>query len=130
MTEKEFTDRTGIKVSPDTFHYIHGLYMATSMEKDEFCADFKQHEGSEIIRDLYGKVVKLEQQRKEAAAKCQNFIDNIVDYLLEKSCDYDSIEFHNKAVDISGQGKVIKRKLALGLPLRKEDIEYINQNLE
>ena len=35
MTQKEFTERTGITPTPEQFDYIHAVYMNTSMDKVE-----------------------------------------------------------------------------------------------
>ncbi|MEQ3135471.1 hypothetical protein AAA075_04315, partial [Bacteroides intestinalis] len=53
MTLKEFEDRTDLKPTSEEFDYIHDVYMHTSMNKDEFCKDFKKHGDSKIIRDVH-----------------------------------------------------------------------------
>lgn len=57
MTQKEFEDRTGLKPTNGEFGYIHDVYMQTSMDKDEFCKDFKKHGDSKIIRDIHARAV-------------------------------------------------------------------------
>lgn len=41
MTQKEFEERTQCAVKAETFAIINQLYMATDMDKDEFCREFK-----------------------------------------------------------------------------------------
>lgn len=43
MTQQEFMERTGITPTAEDFDYIHAVYLNTSMNKDEFCKDFKKH---------------------------------------------------------------------------------------
>ena len=68
MTQKEFEERTGIVPTPEDFEYIHEVYMNTSMDKDAFCKEFKKHGESQIIRDIYIRVVncnvKLNRQKE------------------------------------------------------------------
>ena len=42
MTQKEFEERTKCAVKPEVFAIINQLYMATNMDKDEFCKEFKE----------------------------------------------------------------------------------------
>ena len=44
MTQQEFMERTGITPTVVGFDYICAVYLNTSMNKDEFCKDFKRHE--------------------------------------------------------------------------------------
>lgn len=128
MTQKEFTERTGITPTPEQFDYIHAVYMNTSisMDKDQFCEDFKKHGESEILKDVHVRAVNYELQCKQK----QDVIENIADYLITKACDYDSSEFYFKAVSLIGQRNVVLRKMELGLPFNTEDHTYIANNLK
>lgn len=44
MTQQEFMERTGITPTAEDFDYIHAVYLNTSMNKDEFCKDFKKRD--------------------------------------------------------------------------------------
>lgn len=37
MTQQEFTQRTQVEVSNNEFNAIHEVYMASDLDKDEFC---------------------------------------------------------------------------------------------
>lgn len=54
MTQKEFEDRTGKKVSPDDFEIINRIYMtAGEMDKDRFCKNWDESFlGNPIIAEL------------------------------------------------------------------------------
>ena len=60
MTQQEFMERTGITPTAEDFDYIHAVYLNTSMNKDEFCKDFKKHGDSRIIRDVHVRVLNYE----------------------------------------------------------------------
>lgn len=126
MTQKEFEDRTGIKPTEEEFDYIHAVYLNTSMNKDEFCKDFKKHGDSRIIRDVHVRVLnyemKCEQQKK--------VIDNLADFLIGKAHAYDDTDFRNQAVKIVGEMDVVKRTIELGLPLWDEDRKVVLSIIE
>ena len=58
MTQKEFEERTGLKLSACEFETVHSIYMAAGdrMEKDEFCKEWKQHGESSLIAALWNEV--------------------------------------------------------------------------
>ena len=62
MTQQEFMERTGITPTAEDFDYIHAVYLNTSMNKDEFCKDFKKHGDSRIIRDVHVRVLNYEEE--------------------------------------------------------------------
>lgn len=126
MTQKEFTDRTGLTPDNDEFNFIHAVYMETSMDKDEFCNDFKKHRDSKIIRDLHATAVNFElkcRQQKES-------IDDIVDVLLGKAEAYQDTDFYRMAVRMTSEKHVVMRKMEMNLPLWDEDKEFIKSNLK
>ena len=65
MTQKEFEERTGLTPTVEEFDYIHAVYMNTSMDKNEFCKDFKKHGDSKIIREVHVRAVNFELQNKQ-----------------------------------------------------------------
>ncbi len=126
MTQKEFTDRTGIVPTPEGFDYIHALYMETLMDKDKFCKDFKKYGESAIMEEVHVRAVnyRLECDRK------QSQMEDLVDFLIGKACAYKDTDFYRQAVKIVGQKEVTRRKLEMDLPLWDEDKEYIKNNLK
>ena len=115
-----------LKPDNDEFNFIHAVYMETSMDKDEFCNDFKKHRDSKIIRDLHATAVNFElkcKQRKES-------IDDIVDVLLGKAEAYQDTDFYRMAVRMTSEKHVVMRKMEMNLPLWDEDKEFIKSNLK
>ena len=111
MTQKEFEERTGIVPTPEDFEYIHEVYMNTSMDKDAFCKEFKKHGESQIIRDIYIRVVncnvKLNRQKEVT--------NELADFQIGKA----------QAVKLVGEVEVVKRTIELGFPLWDEDRKCI-----
>lgn len=126
MTQKEFEDRTGIKPTEAEFDYIHAVYLNTSMNKDEFCKDFKKHGDSRIIRDVHVRVLNYEMK----CERQKNAINELADFLIGKAHAYDDTDFRNQAVKLVGEMDVVKRTIELGLPLWDEDRKVVLSIIE
>ncbi len=126
MTQKEFEDRTGIKPTEEEFDYIHAVYLNTSMNKDEFCKDFKKHGDSRIIRDVHVRVLNYEMK----CERQKNAINELANFLIGKAHAYDDTDFRNQAVKLVGEMDVVKRTIELGLPLWDEDRKVVLSIIE
>ena len=121
MTQKEFEERTGLTPNSDDFSFIHSLYMNTSMEKDQFCKEYKKIAGSEIVKDVHARLINSQiilEQRK------QDDID-MARSLIGKSRAYDDTDFRNMAVKLIGEKDVVCLTMEMDLPLWSEDKEFI-----
>lgn len=125
MIQKEFEDRTGMKPTSEEFNYIHAVYMNTSMDKDEFCEDFKKHGSSKIISDIHARAVNYEMKLNEM----NSLSTEMADFLIGKSRVYADTDFRKMAVKLVGEKEVVTRTLEMGLELWEEDIEYIKSKL-
>lgn len=121
MLQKEFEERTGIKPTEEEFDYIHAVYLNTSMNKDEFCEDFKKHGDSRITRDVHVRVLNY----KMKCERQKNAITELADFLIGKAHAYDDTDFRNQAVKLVGEREVVRRTIELGLPLWDEDRKCI-----
>lgn len=126
MTLKEFEERTGLKPSDEEFSYVHAVYMNTSMDKDEFCKDFKKHGGSKITRDVHVRAVNFELQNKQKDER----MDEMADFLIGKSRAYDDTDFRKMAVRLIGEYQVVLKTVEMNLPLWEEDRDFIKNNLK
>lgn len=63
MLQKEFEDRTGVKVTTDEYLAIDTVYMASDLDKDEFCKMWCKMNASRI------KAAKKEQAENKAKQK-------------------------------------------------------------
>lgn len=125
MTQKEFEERTGLTPNSDDFSLIHSLYMNTSMEKDQFCKEYKKIAGSEIVKDVHARLINSQiilEQRK------QDDID-MARSLIGKSRAYDDTDFRNMAIKLIGEKDVVCLTMEMDLPLWSEDKEFIKSHL-
>ena len=135
MTQKEFEERTGLKLSACEFETVHSIYMAAGdrMEKDEFCKEWKQHGESSLIAALWNEVKKqraVVEGKTIVIANMQQEKEQLVDFLLERAQKFGDEELLLKAIDMVGHAEVIRRKLAADMPLWERDREYIKNNLK
>lgn len=121
MTQQEFMERTGITPTEEEFDYIHAVYLNTSMNKDEFCKEWKKYGDSRIIRDVHVRVLNYEMK----CGQQKNSINELADFLIGKAHAYDDTDFRNQAVMLVGEMDVVKRTIELGLPLWDEDRKCI-----
>lgn len=126
MTQKEFTDRTGISPTEGEFDYIHALYMNTAMDKDEFCKDFKNHGASSIMREVHAVAVNYKLRLEEENSKSAE----LVDFLLGKAALHEDFDIYEQVINMIGRKEAIKRKIKNDLPLWEEDNLYIINNLK
>lgn len=61
MTQKEFTDRTGVQVTATEYNAIEEVYVNCDLEKDEFCKVWAQMNASRVAAAKEA----AKQQRKE-----------------------------------------------------------------
>lgn len=125
MTQKEFEERTGLTPNSDDFSFIHSLYMNTSMEKDQFCKEYKKIAGSEIVKDVHARLINSQiilEQRKQVDI-------DMARSLIGKSRAYDDTDFRNMAVKLIGEKDVVCLTMEMDLPLWSEDKEFIKSHL-
>lgn len=126
MTLKEFEDRTGLKPTSEEFDYIHSVYLNTSMNKDEFCKEFKKYGDSKIIREVHVRAINFELLNKQKDER----MNELAAFLIGKSRAYDDSGFRRMAVRLIGEQKVVLQTVEMNLPLWEEDKEFIKANLK
>lgn len=127
MTQKEFFDRTSIELTEDQYKQVEQMYLeAGNMDKDEFCKDYKKHHESTLLATYFRQAENL----KNKLDNMRDERSSLVDFLLERAQCFGDIELLNKAIELVGHDKVIKRKIRLGMPLWDEDKEYIVENIK
>ena len=127
MQKQEFTQRTKIELTDEEFKGVELMYLeAGNMDKDEFCKDYKEHHDSTLLDTFFRQAEKL----KDKLELMREERSQIVDFLLERAQCFGDIELLNKAIELVGHDKVIKRKIRLGMPLWDEDKEYIVENIK
>ncbi len=134
MTQQEFTDRTGLRVTDEEYREIEEMYMAVpDMEKDEFCRHWTLCGGNPLAMGLARRATalggSLEKSRRELA-DIRRQTGELADFLIGKSCVHNDTDLYHEAVRMAGQRAVTIRKVQMGLPLWQEDVDYINENLK
>ena len=127
MTQQEFEQRTGIN-SNVVFEEANKMYMAAgNMDKDAFCDDFKAHGDSALLAMFYHRCNYLKAQKNDVD-EIRKDMANFLLGKLEETGDEDR-DMYNKAVELIGQGEVVRMKLDNGWELWDEDKEYIKAHL-
>jgi hypothetical protein len=138
MTQQEFTQRTGVHPTDEKFKTIHEMYMLCStLDKNEFCLDYKAHGNSHIIYDLMDAI--------EAKTKaCDNLFNAyeafrnerynrelaLATVLLGKSATYNDPDLEREALQLVSRNTAILIKIKEGYQLTDDDFAYIANNLK
>lgn len=131
MTQKEFEERTKRTVKAEDYFIIERLYMATNMDKDEFCKEFQEMNNSirpgirQSLREISNRLGTLEAQNATLKISMRKRDNDLADFLIGKAYAYDDTDFRNQAVKLVGEVEVVKRTIELGLPLWDEDRKCI-----
>lgn len=131
MTQKEFEERTKRTVKAEDYFIIERLYMATNMDKDEFCKEFQEMNNSirpgirQLLREISNRLGSLEAQNATLKISMRKRDNDLADFLIGKAHAYDDTDFRNQAVKLVGEVEVVKRTIELGLPLWDEDRKCI-----
>ena len=127
MTKQEFEERYGKTVNDHVFDNINDLYMSLDdMDKDMFVRDYKKHEESLILNELYNKVQSLEREIEDVERN--NLC--LIDMLIKKGSEWDDKEVLDTVENQIGKSATITRKIELGCELSDDDLEYIKHNLK
>lgn len=127
MTKQEFEERYGKTVNDHVFDNINDLYMSLNdMDKDMFVRDYKKHEESLILNELYNKVQSLERGIEDVERN--NLC--LIDMLIKKGSEWDDKEVLDTVENQIGMSAAITRKIELGCELSDDDLEYIKHNLK
>lgn len=134
MTQKEFTERTGLTVTEEEYKGIERMYLAVpNMDKNEFCLLYKRVGDNALTIALANRVHILDgmlEERNNEAEDCHDKLNDLAEFLIGKADDYDDIDMYKEAVRIIGMKAVVLHKIKMGYHLRKEDREYIKNNLK
>lgn len=131
MTQKEFEERTKLAVKVEDYFIIERLYMATNMDKDEFCKEFKEMNNSirpgirQSLKEISKHLGVIEAENATLKISMRKRNGDLADFLIGKAHAYDDTDFRNQAVRLVGEVEVVKRTIELGLPLWDEDRKCI-----
>ena len=138
MTQQEFTNRTGLTPSTEEFATIHRIYMAcATLDKDEFCRDYKKHGMSRIITELLDNIISEERkvdniytQYTDLEHKTNDGNLKLAQFLLGKAAAYNDPDFEDEALKLISRSTAILIKIKDGYQLTDDDFAYIAKNLK
>lgn len=151
MLQSEFLEKTGLYCLPETYAEIESVYNEMTINKDVFCAGFKNLENDDFSSDLWGTVQKLIKERDDLAKEnkalraekeaekirhnaelkdCaklwdksnKEFAKNI---LLALGAERQAAKIYDVIEQEMGIGFIIKTKRENGVPLNEDEIDYL-----
>ncbi len=134
MTQQEFQDLTGRKVTVDKYRSIEKMYYAVpNMDKQEFCKRWVQAGKNPLTIELAKQVILLNgmlEERNNELEDCHSKMEKLAWFLIGMAAAYDDIDSYKEAIRIVGHKAAVLHKIKMGYRLWKEDREYINNNLK
>ncbi len=116
MTQQEFEERTGLKMTDQQFNEeVNSIYMDTDIDKDMFCELWKKHPSALMEIKKQTKLVRmLVEERK-----------NVTDFLIDEAHKMSSTDARAKAISLLGHREYLKRKIEKGYDLWECDKELL-----
>lgn len=119
MTQKEFEERTGLKLSADGYTEVEECYMNTDLDKDAFCELWM--ENPTALKEIERKTVLVRELYEER--KC------LANFLIEQAEKWSASDLREKAIAMIGEREYLRRKIAKGYNLWKLDKELLDEIL-
>ena len=125
MTQKEFEERIGRQVPFEEYANANSVYLASNMEKDEFCERFKRSDKDlllDITENYYSKKTALDAFRKK--------LDALTKKILSFAYDGKDTTLRNEVREVLGPRDFVIFCLENGYELDQQDREYVLFNLK
>ena len=119
MTQKEFEERTGLKLTADNYTEVETCYMNTDLDKDAFCKLWMKN--TNAIKEIERKTVLVRELYEER--KC------LVNFLIEQAEKWSASDMREKAISMIGEKEYLRRKLAMGYNLWDADKKLLDKIL-
>lgn len=139
MTKQEFETLTGLTVTTNEYTYIERVYMASNLQKDEFCKEWKKNRslaGSNLVCDLVMEIEELrgsfETLYKEYSRACDGFTQensNMADFLIFQAENCSASDLREKAIKMVGIKEYLRRRIDFGFILWEEDKKALTEIL-
>lgn len=134
MTQQEFQDLTGRKVTAEEFRSIEKMYYAVpNMDKHEFCKRWRQTGNNPLTIELAKQATianGMLEERNNELEDCHSKMEELAWFLIGMAAAYDDIDSYKEAIRIVGHKAAVLHKIKMGYRLWKEDREYIRENLK
>lgn len=119
MTQKEFEERTGLKLTADNYTEVETCYMNTDLDKDTFCELWVKNPTA--LKEIERKTVLVRELYEER--KC------LSNFLIDQAEKWSASDLREKAITMIGEREYLRRKLAKGYNLWKLDKELLDEIL-
>ena len=139
MTQQEFETLTGLTVNTNEYTYIERVYMASNLQKDEFCKEWKKNRSlavSNLVCDLVMEIEALrgsyETLHKEYTRACDGFTQensNMADFLILQAENCSASDLREKAIKMVGIKEYLRRRIDFGFSLWEEDKKALTEIL-
>lgn len=116
MTQREFEERTGLKISAEAYTDVEQCYMNTDLDKDLFCKLWKDNPTA--LKEIVSKTV-LVRELYEERKRLSNF-------LIKQAEKWSASDLREKAISMIGEKEYLRRKIAAGYNLWDADKELLD----
>lgn len=93
MTQKEFEERTGLKLTADNYIEVETCYMNTDLDKDAFCKLWMKNPAA--LKEIEQKTVLVRELYEER--KC------LANFLIEQAEKWSASDLREKAIAMIGE---------------------------
>lgn len=139
MTKQEFETRTGLTVTTNEYTYIERVYMASNLQKDEFCKEWKKNRSlatSNLVCDLVmeietlrGSYETLQKEYTRAQENAKASTNHMADFLILQAENCSASDLREKAIKMVGIKEYLRRRIDFGFSLWEEDKKALNEIL-
>lgn len=139
MTKQEFETRTGLTVTTNEYTYIERVYMASNLQKDEFCKEWKKNRSlvtSNLVCDLMmeietlrGSYETLQKEYTRAQENAKASTNNMAEFLILQAENCSASDLREKAIKMVGIKEYLRRRIDFGFSLWEEDKKALNEIL-
>lgn len=119
MTQKEFEERTDLKLSADSYKEVEECYMNTDLDKDTFCKLWM--ENPTALKEIEQKTVLVRRLYEER--KC------LANFLIDQAEKWSASDLREKVISMIGEKEYLRRKIAKGYNLWEADKELLDNIL-
>lgn len=120
MTQKEFEERTGLKLSADGYTEVEECYMNTDLDKNVFCKLWV--ENPVVLKEIERKTVLARELYEER--KC------LANFLIEQAEKWSASDLREKVISLIGEREYLRRKIAKGYNLWDADKKLLDEILK
>ncbi len=128
MTQKEFEERIGREVSLEEYAKADAVYLASDLDKDMFCEQYKKY-NCDLLHELAYKATEYRKLYQEASDYESNSIRAIGVSIADLADKIDNDEVRKEARHILGNSEYIKLCIERNYRLTQPDLDYIHNLL-